>query len=148
MVRLGALTLVLTLGGVVLGLPRLSAVVAMPIALDHMGSGARPAGGGSAALAAAAAGDADRAVRDLSHGTFARHAVARWLSPGALLASALWLLASMVFSIYVESFATYSRTFGSLGAVAVLLMWLYVGAYVVLLGAELDAETERQRRLR
>jgi len=67
----------------------------------------------------------------------------QWVTPGSLLATALWLVASIAFSIYVSHFANYDKTYGSLGAVVILLLWLYVGAYVVLLGAELNVIAER-----
>jgi membrane protein len=67
----------------------------------------------------------------------------KWITPGSLLAAMLWLAASIAFSIYVANFGSYEKTYGSLGAVAILLMWFYVGSYVILLGAELNAEVER-----
>ncbi len=66
-----------------------------------------------------------------------------WLAPGTIAAALLWLLGSAGFSFYVAHFASYDKTYGSLGAVVVLLMWLYVTAYIVLAGAELNAEFER-----
>jgi membrane protein len=69
-----------------------------------------------------------------------------WVSPGAIVATALWLLGSAAFSLYVSNFGSYDKTFGSLGAVVILLMWFYISAYVVCLGAELNAELERQTR--
>lgn len=68
----------------------------------------------------------------------------RWVSPGALAAALLWLLGSAAFSLYVSKSGSYHATYGSLGAVAVMMMWLFVGAFAVLLGAQLNAETERQ----
>jgi membrane protein len=68
----------------------------------------------------------------------------RWVSWGAVLATALWLVGSALFSIYVGKFASYDKTYGSLGAVVVLLLWLYLSAFIVLLGAELNAEIEHQ----
>lgn len=67
-----------------------------------------------------------------------------WVSPGALLAAALWVIGSALFSLYVSKFGSYDKTYGSLGAVVVFLMWLYLSAYVVLLGAEFNSESERQ----
>lgn len=64
----------------------------------------------------------------------------RWVTPGSTLAAALWFAGSFGFSVYVASFADYTATFGSLGGVIVLLTWLWLSAYVVLLGAILDAE--------
>ena len=70
----------------------------------------------------------------------------RWLTPGSLLATTLWLAASVAFSLYVGKFAAYNQTYGTLGGVVVLLMWLYISAFVILLGAELNAEAELQTK--
>src|SRR5690606_7144663 len=70
----------------------------------------------------------------------------RWITPGSLLTTVLWLVASAGFSLYVARFGSYNETYGSLGAVVVLLMWLWISAYLVLLGAELDATLERTSR--
>jgi len=67
-----------------------------------------------------------------------------WLTPGAVFASVGALLATFLFGYYVSHFAGYNATYGALGAVVSFLMWLYVTAFVVLLGAELNAEVERQ----
>lgn len=67
-----------------------------------------------------------------------------WLTPGAVFASVVALLATFLFGLYVSHFAGYNATYGALGAVVSFLMWLYVTAFVVLLGAELNAEIERQ----
>jgi membrane protein len=64
----------------------------------------------------------------------------RWVTPGSLLATLLWLLASWGFSAYVGHLATYDTTYGPLGAVAGVMMWFWVSSYLVLAGAELDAE--------
>ncbi len=68
----------------------------------------------------------------------------RWLSWGAALATIVWIAVSIGFSLYVARFSSYDKMYGSLGAVVVLMMWLYLTAYVVLLGAELDAALERR----
>jgi membrane protein len=68
----------------------------------------------------------------------------RWVSWGAVMATASWIAVSAGFSFYVTEFSSYDKTYGSLGAVVVLMMWLYLTAYVILLGAELDAELEHQ----
>jgi membrane protein len=70
----------------------------------------------------------------------------RWVSPGAIGASVLFLVGSVAFSIYVSKSDTYDATYGSLGAIAITMMWLFVAAFSVLLGAQLNAETERQTR--
>ena len=68
------------------------------------------------------------------------------LDPGTIGAALLWLVGSAGFSFYVERFASYNKTYGSLGAVVVLLMWFYVSAYIVLAGAELNSAIEKARR--
>lgn len=68
----------------------------------------------------------------------------RWVAWGATVATLLWLAGSALLSLYVSSFADFNETYGTLGAVVVLLLWLFVSAFVVLLGAELNAEIERQ----
>jgi membrane protein len=72
----------------------------------------------------------------------------RWLTPGAVVAAVLWVAASLAFAFYTGSFSGFGRTYGSVGALVVLLLWLWLTAYAVLLGAELDAELERQASLR
>src|SRR5206468_1123325 len=65
-----------------------------------------------------------------------------WITPGSGIATLLWLLASAGFSFYVGNVASYDATYGPLGAVAGVMMWFWVSALVVLLGAELNAELE------
>jgi len=72
------------------------------------------------------------------------HAKWVWLSPGALIATVVWLAATSGFAFYVSNFGNYNATYGSLGAVVVLLTWLWLSAYVFLLGAELNGQLERQ----
>lgn len=67
-----------------------------------------------------------------------------WASPGAVVATLLWLGASALFSLYVGRFGSYHETYGSLAGVVILLLWLWLTAWVILLGGELDAELERQ----
>jgi membrane protein len=71
----------------------------------------------------------------------------QWLAPGTIAAAVLWLAGSAAFSFYVSNFTAYAATYGSLGAVVVLLMWLYVSAYIVLAGAELNSENEKAKRV-
>jgi membrane protein len=70
-----------------------------------------------------------------------------WVTPGGVLATVGWVLASLAFSLYVSNFGPYAETYGSLAGVVVLVMWLYLTAMVVLVGAELNAELERQSNL-
>ncbi|MPY80039.1 MAG: YihY family inner membrane protein [Actinophytocola sp.] len=68
----------------------------------------------------------------------------RWVTPGAAIAATLWILGSAAFSLYVNLFGSYSNTYGALAGVIVLMLWLLLTSYVVLLGAEINAESERQ----
>lgn len=68
----------------------------------------------------------------------------QWVSAGAVLATILWVLASIGFSVYVRNFGSYNETYGALGGVIVLLTWLWISAFVVLLGAEINSEAEHQ----
>lgn len=68
----------------------------------------------------------------------------RWVSVGATVATVIWLVASVGFSVYVDNFGSYSKTYGALAGVAVLMLWLWITAYIVLLGAEINAESEQQ----
>jgi membrane protein len=78
------------------------------------------------------------------YGPCRRNAKWHWVSVGSLFATAVWLLASVGFSLYVSHFAHYDRFYGSLGAVIILLFWFYISFYIVLLGAEINAELELQ----
>jgi membrane protein len=68
----------------------------------------------------------------------------KWVTPGGLVAAVLWLAGSMLFSWYVASFGKYNETYGSLGAVIGFMTWIWLSSVVVLLGAEINAETEHQ----
>ena len=67
-----------------------------------------------------------------------------WLTPGSVLTTVLWLVVTLGFGFYVANFGSYDATYGSLGAAIVLLTWLYLSAYILLLGAEFNCELERQ----
>jgi membrane protein len=68
----------------------------------------------------------------------------KWVTPGAIVATLLWLLGSALFSFYVTHFASYNVSYGSLGVVVILMIWFFLSAYSILLGAEINAEMERQ----
>ena len=68
----------------------------------------------------------------------------RWVSVGAIVATVLWMLASVGFSIYVANFSNYAKTYGALASVVILLFWLWITGYAILLGAEINAEAEQQ----
>ena len=71
----------------------------------------------------------------------------RWVSPGGILAVLLWIVASAAFAFYVANFGSYNKTYGSVGAVIIFLVWLWISNIAVLLGAEFNAETERGRQI-
>ncbi len=70
----------------------------------------------------------------------------RWVSWGALLGSILWLAGSMLFSWYVSNFGSYDDLYGSFAAVAILMLWLFLTAFIILMGAEINSEMEHQTR--
>ena len=65
-----------------------------------------------------------------------------WITPGAVAATILWLIASLGFKFYLANFANYNESYGSLGGVIVLMLWFYISAVAVLVGAEMNAEIE------
>jgi membrane protein len=71
----------------------------------------------------------------------------QWVSPGAILALVVWIVASVAFAFYVANFASYDKTYGTLGGLVVLLVWLWITNIALLLGMELNAERERTREL-
>ncbi|MGE2713972.1 YihY/virulence factor BrkB family protein [Mycolicibacterium litorale] len=71
----------------------------------------------------------------------------RWISLGAALAILTWILASVIFGIYVSNFSSYNKTYGALAGVIIFLLWLWITNLALLFGAELDAELERGRQL-
>jgi membrane protein len=76
------------------------------------------------------------------YGPCRRTAKWHWVTVGSVFATAVWLIASAAFSYYVSNFAHYDRFYGSLGAVIILLFWLYISFYIVLLGAETELELQ------
>ena len=71
----------------------------------------------------------------------------RWVTPGCVIAVLLWILASAAFAFYVANFGSYNKTYGSLGAVIIFFIWLWLSNIAILLGAEFDAELERTRQI-
>ena len=68
----------------------------------------------------------------------------RWTSVGAAIATILWIVASVGFSLYVANFGSYAKTYGALAGIVILLLWLFITSYAILLGAEINAESEQQ----
>jgi len=148
-IRLNLLSLALTLSGIAALLVMVSAVVAFPLALDHIGLAPD-----SQQIISLARWPLLFLALLIALGLLyrlgpSRPAVAwRWLSVGAITAALLWIGGSALLSYYLSNFANYSATYGSLGAAIGLMMWMWLSASTVLFGAELNSEIERQARLR
>ncbi len=76
-----------------------------------------------------------------------KHPGFRWISPGGVLAVIGWLIASGAFALFVSNFGSYNKTYGALAGVVVFLVWLWISNIMILLGAEFNAELERQRAI-
>jgi membrane protein len=144
-VKFYLIAFVFTIGIAMLGLLSIGIIVAVPIVINLAQLG--PLAGVAIKLAPWLA---LAVVVTIALGALYRHGASRagpqtrWVSWGALAATVLWIGASLLFSVYVANFGSYNRTYGALGAVVVLLMWFWISAYIVLLGAELNAEMEHQ----
>jgi membrane protein len=68
----------------------------------------------------------------------------RWVSLGSVIVTVVWALVSLLFSFYVNNFGSYDKTYGTIAGVIVLMLWIYLTCYLILLGAEINAETEHQ----
>jgi membrane protein len=143
--KLRAIALGLTLGAVVFVLLAVSLAAVVPVMFDAIGLG----GPGRVlaqilrwalllALVMTALAVVYRVAPDRDAPRF------RWVSTGAVVATVLWLVGTALFSLYVNNFGRYNKTYGTLAGVVVLMLWLYLTAYLVLLGAEINAESERQ----
>ena len=71
----------------------------------------------------------------------------KWITPGSVLAIVLWIIASAGFAFYVSNFGSYDKTYGTLGGLIVLLVWMWISNVAILMGAELNAEIERDKQL-
>ncbi|WP_051431906.1 YihY/virulence factor BrkB family protein [Rhodovibrio salinarum] len=77
-------------------------------------------------------------------GPHRRNAHWRWITPGALFGTLLWLVGSALFSVFIQNFGNYNETYGSLAGVIILMLWLWLSTFCVLFGAELNSELERR----
>jgi membrane protein len=78
------------------------------------------------------------------HGPSREQAQWRWITWGSVVAAIAWLVVSLLFSWYAENFGSYNKTYGSLGAIIGFMFWIWLSIIVVLIGGELNAETEHQ----
>lgn len=137
--------LALTVGAILFLLLSLGAIIVLPAVFAFVGLGET-----AEAVFGFLRWPALAAVVMLALAAFYRYAPCRsrprwrWVSWGSVLATGTWLAGSAGFSWYVANFASYNETYGTLGAVVILLMWFYLTAYIVLIGAELNAQMEHQ----
>ncbi|MDQ1194343.1 YihY/virulence factor BrkB family protein [Agrobacterium sp. SORGH_AS 787] len=80
------------------------------------------------------------------YGPSREEAKIKWLSWGVMFSSVLWLVASVLFSFYLENFANYNATYGTLGALIGLMVWVWISVIILIVGAEINAELEHQTR--
>jgi len=144
--RFYLLAALITLGAVVLAVVALVATTALAF-LGSLVPGISPAllhagrVGGYLLMVLVAAGVAATLYR---FAPSREHAQWRWITPGSLFAAIAWLLLTLLFSFYVTTVTDYNTTYGSLGTVIVLLTWIYLSAYALVVGAELNSEIEHQ----
>ena len=145
-IKLNAISLAFTFAGVVVLILILGAVVALPLVLAFVGFAAQQQAGWLPLLRWPVM--FALVVLGLSvlyrHGPSRRHAKWRWVSVGSVFAALSWIAVSVAFSWYLSKFADYNATYGSLGAVIGLMMWMWISTAVVLIGAELNSEIEHQ----
>jgi membrane protein len=147
-VRLNLLSLAFTTGGIAALLLMVSAVVALPLALDHLGLAPE-----SQLIVSLTRWPLLLVILLTALGLLYRFGPSRrparweWLSVGTLAAALLWIAGSSLLSWYLSNFANYNATYGSLGAAIGLMMWMWMSAIIVLCGAELNSEIEHQTAL-
>jgi membrane protein len=144
-IKLNLISLSFTVGGILALLLMVAAVVAFPLALDHLGLAPE-----SKLIVALARWPLLLVILLAALAVLYRFAPSRdaprwqWLSIGAVTAALLWIAGSALLSWYLSAFANYNATYGSLGAAIGLMMWMWMSAIVVMFGAELNSEIERQ----
>jgi membrane protein len=143
--ELSGLGLLFTLAGLIAAIVMLAVVIVLPIVLAMLGlsKGFDWLVQGAGYLLVAVLVYAGIAAL-YRFGPSREQAKWRWVTPGALLALAIILVLSLLFSWYAANFANYDKTYGSLGALIGLLTWMWISVMVVVVGAELDAEIEHQ----
>jgi membrane protein len=143
-IKLNVISLAFTLGAVIALLIAIGAVVALPLVLAYLGfehqAGFLPLLHWPALFVLVMFGLALL----YRFGPSRKDAKWRWVSAGSMFAACAWLIISALFSLYLSNFTDYNATYGSLGAVIGLMMWIWLSVSVILIGAELNAETEHQ----
>lgn len=146
-VKLRTLALALTLGAIVFMIVAVGVIAVLPAVIAHTGLGLA-----GRILAGIARWVLLLIGMMIALSVLYRYAPDRdnprwsWTSPGAIVATLIWLVASALFAVYTGNFGKYNQTYGSMGAVIVLMLWLFITALSVIIGAELNAEMERQTK--
>jgi len=145
-IKLNAISLTFTLGAVIALLTAIGAVVALPLVLAYLGLAEDRQTWLLALLRWPALLILVMFGLALLYrfGPSRKDAKWRWLTPGSMVAAFAWLAISALFSLYLSKFTDYNATYGSLGAVIGLMMWIWLSVSVILIGAELNAEIEHQ----
>jgi membrane protein len=145
-IKLNAISLTFTLGAVIALLVAIGAVVALPLVLQYLGLAEDRQTWLLALLRWPALLILVMFGLALLYrfGPSRKDAKWRWVTSGSIFASFAWLAISALFSLYLSKFTDYNATYGSLGAVIGLMMWIWLSVSVILVGAELNAETEHQ----
>jgi membrane protein len=144
-IKLRGLSIILTLGAILFFIVAVVLVAVMPAVADAIGLGALGRLLAEVLRWALLIGAVLVALALLYRLAPGRDAPQfKWVSVGSVVATVIWIVASLAFSLYVDNFGSYGKTYGSLAGVVVLLLWLYVTAFIVLLGAEVNAEAEQQ----
>ncbi len=141
------ITLLFTVGGIIVGIVCIALVVFFPVFIENIGLPAFlqnliawlrwPL---LAAIIIGVLGVTYQIAPDRHNSELS------WVSRGALIAVLLWLPASLLFTFYINNFGNYSATYGSLAAVIILMLWFFITAFVILLGAEINSEVELRAR--
>ena len=145
-IKLNLISLAFTLGAVIVLLLAIGSVVVLPLVLAYLGFAAESQAGFLPLLRWPALFVVVMLGLELlyRYGPSRRHAKWRWVSAGGMFAALAWIAVSLAFSFYLSRFADYNATYGSLGAVIGLMMWLWISTLVILVGAELNSESEHQ----
>lgn len=145
--RKTGLTLLFTIGGLVIGFLSILIVIFFPALIEHihLGSVVESLLGWSrwlilAGLIILALGVIYKVAPNRDDPEL------RWISWGSVIATNFWIMSSLLFSWYVKNFGSYGEMYGSLAAVVIMLLWLFLTAFIILLGAEINSEMEHQTR--
>jgi membrane protein len=139
------ITLLFTLGAIITGIIAVAFVIAFPALIDKLGLPSLLQNGLALLRWVILAGIVyfafillykfapDRATPKM-----------KWVNPGAIFATVLWMAGSLLFTFYVNNFGTYDKTYGTIAAVIILMLWFFLTGFIILLGAELNSEIEHQ----